>query len=181
MCINYAACRNKKKEMKEKAAEANSETALFQRDELEINLEEKSAELQCLEEKVAAMQDAHKKMAEEARRTQEELARARHEAAKTAEANERLEAEAAKAKQEAESAHAAKVAALENDSSQPVIDDLGRQLREARDECAELEVQKANLKELLDEAGEDYTEKLEEAEALAQKLKEADKQVGINV
>jgi kinesin family protein 20 len=137
-----------------------NETALFQRDELEVQLEEKETELKCLKEKVSAMMDAHKCMSEEGKKRQEELAKKTHEGAKMGDRVEAMEAELKEARAEAESANAAKMASVESNSPDPIIEDLGRQLRESEDKRSELTVKNANMKELLDEAGEDFYEKV---------------------
>ena len=176
---------NKRKELREarKAAAAagggagGNETALFQKDELEIMVEDKESEITSLKAEVEALRATQKSVSDEARKNKEELARTAHELAKAEKRVGEAEREAKEAREDAESAHAAKLASVENSSSEPVIEDLRRQLRELDEKRAELAVANANMKELLDEAEEDYTEKVRECERLSAQLKDADKQV----
>ena len=177
---------NKRKELREArkaAAKAggagggSNETAIFQKDELEIMLEDRESEITSLKAEVEALRATQKSVSDEARKNKEEAAKKAHELAKTEKRLGDAEREAKEARKDAENAHAAKLASVENNSSEPVIEDLRRQLRELDDKRAELAVANANMKELLDEAEEDYTEKVRECERLGAQLKDADKQV----
>ena len=176
---------NKRKELREakKAAAAaggkggGNETAIFQKDELEIMLEDKESEITTLKAEVEALRATQKSVSDEARKNKEELAKKAHDLAKAEKRVGEAEREAKEAREDAENAHAAKLASVENNSSEPVIEDLRRQLRELDEKRAELAVANANMKELLDEAEEDYTEKVRECERLGAQLNDADKQV----
>ena len=93
-----------------------------------------------------ALRAAQKAVSEEARRHKDESAKRAHELARAEARAAEAEGEARAARADAETAHAAKVAALEGRSSAPVIDDLGRQLKELDDKRAELAVANANMK-----------------------------------
>ena len=175
---------NKRKELREakKAAAAvggtgGNETAIFQKDELEIQLEDKETEITSLNAEVEALRATHKAVSDEARKNKEELLKTAHELAKTEKRVIDAEKDAKEAREDAENAHAAKLASVKHNSSEPVIEDLRRQLRELDEKRAMLAVANANMKELLDEAEEDYTEKVHECERLGAQLKDADKQV----
>ena len=177
----YNKKRRELREAKKAAAAAGgtggNETALFQKDELEIMVEDKESEITSLKAEVEALRMTQKSVSDEARKNKEELTKKVYELAKAEERVSQAELEAKEAKEDAENAHAAKLASVEHNSSEPVIEDLRRQLRELDEKRAELAVANANMKELLDEAEEDYTEKVRDCERLSTQLKDADKQV----
>ncbi len=173
----YRAKRRGTKRQRSEIGSDADETKMFQQAELEIALEDKETELKCTEEKYKALMETHQDVQREKSKQTDELCKYKllleKETGAHEEAKERityLSTELDKAKQvnlESESAQ----------SATPVIEDLKRQLEEALAKHAVLKGEKENLKELLDEAGEDYLESRSECEKTMGALREQEQQL----
>ena len=67
--------------------------------------------------------------------------------------------------------------AVESKSDNPIMLDLERQVAESQEKLKKLEEEKQNMKELLDEAGEDFLEKSNEVSALLKTVKDQEQQI----
>ncbi len=144
------------------------ETAVFQKAETEIALEERTTELRCQEEKLAALQEQHSALAKEKAKQQEELAKRERELVKERVARDDAIAQLVEAQKELEAMKNSEA----SKTTDPIIEDLKRQVEEGKAKADRLEKEKANLKELLDDAGEDFLEKNEELEKVQQAARE---------
>jgi Chromosome segregation ATPases len=150
---------------------------MFIKDEIELELEDKKAQLKCLEDKVEAMSKAQGSLMGENKRLQEELTKGSFQLSTEKKNAALLDIQVQDLKRELSSANAAKMASIESSSATPVIQDLERQLQESKEKREELEGEKKHLKELLDEAGQDFLEKSEEVQKINRTLKDCEQQL----
>ncbi len=143
---------------KSACSEANDktidETANFEKVELEMALEEKTKEIECLSAKAKAMKDAHNSIADDMKKHVEENRKLA----------DRLQG-AQEALKKAESETEAIKRAMKSDD--PLIEELKKNL-------AESEAVRNDLKSLLDEAGNDFLEKESELAKATQTIKDKD-------
>ena len=157
---------------------SGNETIMFAKDELEIKLEDKETELKCLQEKLSTLEEMQTNLLSEQKKQEEKLAAKTMELNREKEKSGDLEVKLEKTKSElAETREIQKAKVEKDDSAQPVIEDLTKQLKEMTEKVDTLEADKLNLKELLDEAGQDFIEKAGELKQLSASLKEAEAQI----
>eukprot|EP00095_Tigriopus_kingsejongensis_P010559 maker-scaffold421_size176100-snap-gene-0.31 protein:Tk10559 transcript:maker-scaffold421_size176100-snap-gene-0.31-mRNA-1 annotation:"golgin subfamily a member 4-like" len=156
---------------------APNETMMFVREEMEINLEDKNTQIKFLEDKVDAITKAQSSLLGENKKLQEEVTKGSFQRSHGQQKISILEGQVEDLKKELKSAVETKMASIELKSAAPVVADLERQLKESEDKRATLEDEKTGLKELLDEAGQDFLEKTEEVRKIAQTLKESEQQL----
>lgn len=168
--------KSRRKRQREESSAPN-ETMMFMKDEIELELEDKKTQLKCLEDKVEAMSKAQGGLMGENKRLQEELTKGSFQLSAEKKHASLLEAQVQDLKRELTSSNAAKMASIEGSSATPVIQDLERQLQESQEKREELEEEKKHLKELLDEAGQDFLEKSEEVRKINLTLKDCEQQL----
>ncbi len=170
----YRAKRKRQRMDDDSKAEVDmDETAAFRRDELEIALEEKATELECIQEKLAALEEQNSNLAKEKVKCQEDVIRLERAVEKEGKEKEDALEEVAKTKKELE----VKEMSEASNSSEPIIEELKKQIEDGKAKIQKLEEEKNSLRELLDEAGEDFVEKKEELDKALQNALEQEQQI----
>ncbi len=176
--VYKAKLKRKRQDDEDEAAAAEdeatlNETAAFRKAEVEILLEEKTAELRCQEEKTSALQEQLSGLAKEKAKLQDELVKKGVELEKVHKAKDCASEELKECRKELEAMKESE----ESKSAEPIIEDLKRQVEEGKTRVEKLEEEKKGLKELLDEAGEDFVEKKDELDKVLQTLKEQEQEM----
>lgn len=163
---------------RKRANDDNSEaTIFFEKAELETMLEDKEHELKCLQEKVDAMMSTHNLMTEEKKKLQEELTKKVFELEKSKEMVSESKLKVQEVEEALQVANEVKLASVKSESAEPIIEDLKKQISNLEAEKISLIEDKTNLKELLDEAGEDFVQKENELKKTLNVVKDQEQQM----
>ena len=155
------------------------ETARFQQDEMEIAMEEKTTEIKHLQEKINAISETHFSAKEESQRLQIECKKLTSELQSSRQISQDLEKELGKKNEELQKQEslAKQLASDKSDSASSVIKDLEGKLKDFQTQLLKLENDKKGLKELLDEASDDFLENGKEFEVERQKKMSLEKEL----